>query len=190
MRALTWWDHGTESIWSQPWGMAIMGPLRGTRLSLIPAGVVPWSVWLTEHPETQVLDLPGYRKRPFNNDFVIGIALGENAKAYPFTATSEVAIVNDQIGEFPVVVLVNAESKAIHAFIRKTASNDLEFALKDGKLVDQQTGSSWDATRGLAVDGPLRGEVLQRVPYMTAFDWAWENFYPHTEFFEKADIGR
>ena len=139
MRALTWWDHGTESIWSQPWGMAIMGPLRGTRLSLMPTGVVPWSVWLAEHPETQVLDLPGYRKRLFNNDFVIGIALGENAKAYPFTATSEVAIVNDQIGEFPVVVLVNAESKAIHAFIRKTASNDLEFALQDGELVDQQT---------------------------------------------------
>ena len=37
MRAMTWWDHKTESIWSQPWGMAIDGPLEGTRLKLIPA---------------------------------------------------------------------------------------------------------------------------------------------------------
>ena len=54
--------------------------------------------------------------------------------------------------------------------------------------MDLQTGSTWDFDRGIAVDGPLRGEVLQRVPYITSFDWAWEDFYPHTEFY-KGDKG-
>ena len=183
MRAMTWWDHETESVWSQPWGTAIRGPLEGTRLNLIPAGIVPWAVWQAEHPETLVLNLPGYRSRQFNSDFVIGIALGEHAKAYPFEITSEEAVVNDQIGEFPVVVLVDAETKAIHSFLRTVRDENLVFTLQEGKLVDLQTGSFWDATRGIAIDGPLRGEVMQRVPYITSYDWAWEDFYPHTEFF-------
>ncbi len=29
MRAMTWWDHETNSIWSQPWGMSIAGELEG-----------------------------------------------------------------------------------------------------------------------------------------------------------------
>ncbi len=183
MRAMTWWDHETESVWSQPWGMAIGGPLEGRRLSLIPAGIVPWAAWHDEHPETLVLDVPGYGSRRFSSDFVIGIALGEYAKAYPFEMASEAAVVNDTIGNFPVVVLVDAETKAIHSFLRNTEDGDLEFSLQDGKLVDLQTGSHWDGNRGLAIDGPLRGEVLQQVPYITSFDWAWEDFYPHTEFF-------
>ena len=116
---------------------------------------------------------------------MIGIALGEHAKAYPFEITSEEAIVNDQIGDFPVVVLVDAETKAVHTYLRKAMDEDLVFALQEGRLVDLQTGSFWDATRGIAIDGPLRGEVLQRVPYITSYDWAWEDFYPHTEFFRR-----
>jgi len=184
MRAMTWWDHETESVWSQPWGTAIKGPLEGTRLSLIPAGIVPWAAWQAEHPETLVLSLPGYRGRQFNSDFVIGIALGEHAKAYPFRITSKEAVVNDRIGDFPVVVLADAETKAIHSFLRTVRDENLVFTLQEGKLVDLQTGSFWDATRGIAVDGPLRGEVLQKVPYITSYDWAWEDFYPHTEFFQ------
>ena len=41
----------------------------------------------------------------------------------------------------------------------------------------------WDVARGIAVEGPLTGTVLQQVPYMTSFDWAWEDFYPHTEIY-------
>ena len=52
MNAMTWWDHDTESVWSQPWGSAIRGPLEGTALTLIPASIVPWPTWLDEHPDT------------------------------------------------------------------------------------------------------------------------------------------
>ncbi len=188
MRAMTWFDHETGSVWSQPWGLAIDGAIAGTRLTLIPVGIMPWDAWLTGHPDTLVLDagrgfLFGAPRQKFSSDFVIGIALGEAAKAYPFLLASQKGIINDRIGPFPVVVLANPETKAIQAFLRIVGQDELAFTLQGDTLVDQQTGSTWDLDRGIAVDGPLRGEVLQRVPYITSFDWAWEDFYPHTEFY-------
>ena len=35
-----------------------------------------------------------------------------------------------------------------------------------------------------AVEGPLRGELLQEVSYSTAYDWAWLDFYPDTEIYQ------
>ena len=187
-RAMTWWDHETGSIWSQPWGMAIEGTLKGTQLQMIPAGVVPWATWLADHPDTLLLEVGrpgfgGYKER-FTENYVIGIALGEYAKAYHFPAASREAVVNDQIGPFPVVVLADAETKAVHVYLRRAGDRELDFTLRDGLLVDQQTGSTWEVARGIALDGPLRGELLQQVPYMTAYDWAWKDFYPDSKVYE------
>ncbi len=35
--AMTWWDHSTGSIWSQPLGEAIAGPLKGETVELLPS---------------------------------------------------------------------------------------------------------------------------------------------------------
>jgi hypothetical protein len=45
MNAMTWWDHESESVWSQPWGRAIAGPLKGIELELLPSELVPWETW-------------------------------------------------------------------------------------------------------------------------------------------------
>jgi len=114
---------------------------------------------------------------------VIGIALGEDAKAYPFGLASDEGAVNDWIGEFPVVVVADSETRSIQAFVRSAGGRELGFIRQEDAIVDIQTGSKWDFAKGPAVEVPLRGEALQRVPYITAFDWAWEDFYPHTEFY-------
>ena len=80
--------------------------------------------------------------------------------------------------------MADDDSKAVHTYLRRTGTEDLEFDLRDGLLVDRETSSSWDVARGIAVDGPLRGTVLQQVPYMTAFDWAWQDFYPQSELYK------
>ena len=117
MRAMNWWDHETDSVWSQPWGRAIRGPLEGTRLNLIPAGIVPWATWLREHPDTLLLDNGG-RGQAFRPDYVIGVTLGEYAKAYRYESASQQEVLNDQIGPFPVVVLTDPETKAVHLYLR------------------------------------------------------------------------
>ena len=45
---------------------------------------------------------------------------------------------------------------------------------------DLETGSTWNIEAGIATAGPLRGTVLQRAPYVSAFYWAWEDFNPNT----------
>ena len=45
---------------------------------------------------------------------------------------------------------------------------------------DPETGSTWNIEAGIATAGPLRGTVLQRAPYVSAFYWAWEDFNPNT----------
>ncbi|MCH8207041.1 MAG: DUF3179 domain-containing protein [Chloroflexi bacterium] len=207
MKAMTWWDHGTESIWSQPWGTAIAGPLEGTALTLIPASIVPWSTWINEHPETTVvandLDMPRLdilsgieyfegvapRDSSQRDDFVIGVALGESAAAYRFTLASELRVINDRVGEHPVAVFVDPDTRSIHVFLRTVHGRDLDsdevvFELdQDGRLLDVETGSVWNAATGEAIDGPLSGAILQPVPWTTSFVWAWRDFFPHTRFY-------
>ena len=47
--AMTWWDHDTGSIWSQPLGEAIAGPRRGQRLEPYPVTLTKWDAWLERH---------------------------------------------------------------------------------------------------------------------------------------------
>ena len=92
-------------------------------------------------------------------------------------------MVNDWIGTIPVVVLADPVTKAVNVFHRMEGERELTFALIDGRLIDIRTESTWDPSRGIALEGQLLGESLQRVPYVTAYDWAWEDFYPHSKFY-------
>jgi hypothetical protein len=186
MNAMTWYDHATESIWSQPWGRALTGPLKGTQLQLLPFSLVPWSTWAEEHPNTLAL-IPdgrgGSRQRPSDN-FVLGVAIGELARAYRYEDALGVIIINDMMGQFPLLVHVNPETRSIHIFIRQIADGtELVFSGDAEMLVDDVTGSIWDPERGLAIDGELRGQVIREIPYISSFDWAWHDFYPHSDFY-------
>ena len=126
--AMTWYDHQTFSVWSQPWGRAIFGPLKGTQLKLIPASILPWGTWLADHPDTMVLELDGLKygdsRAEFRAGYVVGVTLGEHAKAYPFRVTSQMGVVNDRVGPFPVMVSADAESKAVHVYLRKVGDRN------------------------------------------------------------------
>ena len=50
-------------------------------------------------------------------------------------------------------------------------------------LVDAETGSTWDMSRGLAREGEFQGQALLRLPYLSSFDWAWLDFHPNSEFY-------
>jgi hypothetical protein len=184
MNAMTWWDHETESIWSQPWGRSIEGHYKGTELFLLPSKITTWGNWKAEYPETLAMTTAynrvGFRQK-FDPDFVIGLILAEQAKAYYYRDVAEAGTVNDFLGDIPVFVWAADEN--FHAYVRQAGGQTLTFLLDGDLLVDEETGSTWDISRGLATTGPLKGEGLQPVPSTTAFDWAWEDFYPGTEFY-------
>lgn len=185
MNAMTWWDHKTESVWSQPWGRAIQGELKGVELFLLPSQLTTWGQWKAEHPDTLVMNT-GYNRlsvfrQEFNPDFVIGLILAEQAKAFYYRDVEAAGVVNDFVGDIPV--LVWAADSNFHAYIRQVDDRVLIFRLEEGELVDEETGSTWDPARGLATSGPLTGQGLQSVPSSSAYDWAWLDFYPDSAFY-------
>jgi hypothetical protein len=52
---LVMYDRQTKSLWPQALGQAVMGPLTGTTLDLVPVQMVAWTDWLAEHPRGKVL---------------------------------------------------------------------------------------------------------------------------------------
>jgi hypothetical protein len=183
--AMTWWDHTTESIWSQPWGRAIRGELKGVELFLLPSQLTTWSAWKSEHPQTLVMN-SGYSRlsvfrEQFDPDFVVGLLLAGEAKAFYYGDVAAAGVVNDFVGDVPVMVW--AADNNFHAYVRQVDDRLLTFRVQDGELIDEETGSTWDVTRGLATDGPLAGQGLQSVPSSSAYDWAWLDFYPDSAFY-------
>lgn len=187
MNAMTWYDHETHSLWSQPWGRAIIGKLKGIQLELLPFQLTTWSSWREQHPETLAMVTDQNRllwhRQSFNPDFVIGLVFAERAKAYPFPLAQEKRLINDLIGDIPIVLWVQGES--YHAYRRQIDKRTLmlNFHETNGKITDLGTGSVWDLDRGIAIDGPLTGEGLLEIPSLSAYDWAWRDFYPDTEFY-------
>ena len=187
---MTWFDHSTGSIWTQPWGRALDGEFKGTQLKLLPFSLVPWSTWREEHPETLALAIDGdfARQQLPSDDFVIGLAIGDLARAYPFSTAREAVVINDNLGDIPVLVYVNPDNRNIHLFVRQLSDGtELIFTTDTvDVLVDEETGSRWNPERGLAVEGELRGEGLRELPYISSFDWAWLDFYPQSDFYSVA----
>lgn len=188
MSAMTWYDHTTNSIWSQPWGRAIRGEFKGTQLFLFPSQVTTWGSWKAEHPETLAMTngvgnntFLSRTRQGFDPRFVIGLVLADESNAYYFSDVALVGVVNDVLGDFPIAVW--AKDDRFHAFIRQVGDRTLTFRAEGDTLIDEETGSTWDVVRGLAVDGPLKGEVLQSVPSSTSYDWAWRDFYPDAQFY-------
>lgn len=189
LNALTMFDHETESVWGQVWGKALFGPRAGQTLELLPATLAPWSTWRATHPHALAMStgVGGFRlfREGARDDFVIGVALGDVARAYRWRDASRVGVVNDLVGDVPVVVAGNPMSRNIAVFGRIVGDRLLTFRLDLDReeLVDDETGSRWNTSTGVAVSGPLRSSVLKNIPWSPAFDWAWMNHYPHSTFY-------
>jgi hypothetical protein len=185
--AMTWFDHATGSIWSQPIGTALAGELKGTRLRQIPSTLHTWEAFRTQYPDAKVMatgsgGLKLFRETP-RDDWVIGVALGDDASAVYFPFALRQGVVHADVGGAPVLVWADAESRTVRAYLARVEDRTLSFeSLDDGRLRDRETGSIWDARTGLAQQGELAGKNLSPVPWTSSFDWAWRDFYPNAEF--------
>ena len=212
MNALVMYDHQTRTLWSQFLGSGVKGPLAGVDLDFLPVVHTQWSLWLEANPGTLVLDkggrylfdtyegyysggsagVIGETRRDDRLDrkaLVVGVSLGGGTKAYPLEALAAKPVVNDSLGGEDVLVYMERKTETALAYDRAVDGRALTFRLSQegigamALLVDEETGTSWLALTGKAIDGPLKGKVLTRAPSHLSFWFAWKDWNPGTELF-------
>jgi len=116
-------------------------------------------------------------------DLVVGIELGDRAKAYALATLQEQTPISDTIGTTPVLVAVAADGKSVRAFERRLDGDTLELYAVAGAqppaFFDAGSGSQFDF-RGVAVSGPLEGRELPRIPSITEFWFDWHEYHKDT----------
>ena len=155
MNAFVMYDHQTDSEWAHFTGAAITGPFAGTKLEILPAFHTTWGQWKKLHPDTLVLDKEGEYGSPFyefdsyefyysdgsagvfgetrsddrlhRKEFVLGLLMDGQAKAYAFGDLNEHPVVNDSFAGQELVVTFDPESATGGVFSRKVAGRTLTF---------------------------------------------------------------
>lgn len=221
---LVMFDRKTETLWQQFTGEAIVGDYVGTTLTQLPSQIISFKQFKNSYPNGMVLSREtghnrNYGANPYtgyddvNNtplfgagndngrlppmEKVIGVKLNEQQKAYPYSITQEKRVINDTIGDTPLLIThtdgatsamdaariaESKESGSTSVFKRILDDKELSFTLKGDKIVDEQSGSVWTVT-GKAVEGDHKGKQLETVTYGDYFAFAWLVFWPDTEIY-------
>jgi hypothetical protein len=212
------YDHQTESLWSHIMGQSIGGQYEGTQLTFIPARHTDWQSWLELHPDTLVVSPGLYGSDPYEGyylsasqgvigrpnerndreealhpkEYVIGVRLGGQAKAYPFSVLGREPVVNDQVGNIPVAVLFDSATVSGTVYDRQLENGTI-LTFKPGSherlVIDAETGSEWDTLTGLAVSGELQGTQLESVPNTYSFWFGWIDYHAESSVYRGAGAG-
>lgn len=216
------YDRKTRTLWNQFTGRPVLGELATTDLELeiLPVVLTTWEAWSAQHPETEVLDIDtGYERtyRPgaaYADYFasadpwfavsrrddrlplkarVFGLVLDGVPKAYPVDRLAQARVVNDVVGETPVVLVADRGTVTVHALDREgqqrvyDAGAEVRAFLRGDRvfragpepgIVIDGTGESWRITEEALV-GP-EGEQAPRVNGVLAYWFGWFEFHPRT----------
>lgn len=187
-------DHTTESWWRQANGEAVAGPLRGTTLEELPSRQVTLRQWLTLYPASRIMQgdpaftaqyaqdfafergtsrsrLTGTDPRSWEEkSWVVGLRVGEAARAYDWNQLLRESAINDTLGGRPIVIAVAADSASFYAFVRPDA----------GTRFTVSTDSLRAGTRAYAFNGRGPSGALEAMVASQEFWHSWRTFNPAT----------
>ncbi len=120
---------------------------------------------------------------------IVGLSIGDNAKAYRVADLQQVRLINDTLGGLNVVVVASPDSRAGRIYERGNTTFSLpptdEPDVPPSVLVDG-TGTAWQVTETGLVNQSDTSEVLPRIPSLTSFWFGWFQYHPDTEVFRPA----
>jgi hypothetical protein len=112
-------------------------------------------------------------------ELVLGVEHDGVTRAYPYQTVAETGVVNDTVGDRPVVV-ATAPGRTLVAYDRRIDGRPRRFAAA-GETFLRASGSRWRRTTGVAVDGPHAGVRLTRANDLPPLFWlGWSKFNPET----------
>jgi hypothetical protein len=137
------------------------------------------------NPDMVPADQAGYMK---DEDVVLGILIDGQARAYPWWLTSNYHVVNDTVGEDPLLITlceVCGGAAAFRPIVTELPHIPLSFqicgiGLGTIEIVDYQTLSKWRPFLGTAFEGPLKGRSLENYALLMMTWKEWRQSYPQT----------
>jgi len=202
-------DAETGSWWQQVSGEAILGPLKGKRLRLLPSDQLTFTLWREESRGGRVLapiaavaaanryaradweqrmtktPAPGSADRQLEpRTLVLGVEVRGVARAYPLASMNAVGVVLDDIAGTAIAIVRAPDGRSTRVFDRTVDGRPLELIVKADaspfRLADANTGSEWTFS-GIAVSGPLQGRQLARLPFLEEYWFDWKTYHPSTD---------
>jgi hypothetical protein len=110
-------------------------------------------------------------------ELVLGIEIGETARAYPLNQLGDAAV-NDEIDGQPIVVFSAALGPSGAAYDPTVDGARLTFESTVDGSRDIESGSQWNFA-GLALEGDLAGRQLTLLPSRTAFWFSYLSAFPN-----------
>ena len=195
------YDQETLSLWNQFTGKPVVGPLTGSgiELKVLPVAITNWAAWSKKHPNTTVLSLEtGFERdytpgRPYGEyfasadlmfpalvdderleakDYVYAVRVDGLAKAWPLLDFEGGQVINDQIGDLPIVLIGDTETRTVRAYLR---NDDREIkGSGDSSTVVVLDDEVWKIEEGGLAH--TDGRVMERLPGHIAYWFAWQGF--------------
>ncbi len=202
-------DATTKSWWRQATGVAIAGKLKGTQLKEIISAQMSLEDWLKLHPNSVTLlpdsnftrrydNLKGFDEGTINSSlekrdsaswkfksWVVGVKVNNAAKAYDWNMLQHQKLIQDSIDGVPLLLSADTNAKDFFVLNRKINGQSLSFTYDapTALLHDQQTNSTWQIS-GLCIDGPSKGNQLEKIQSYQEFWHSWQSFHPETEMYK------
>lgn len=166
----------------EPLVVSVEDPVTAARLQW--GGVLRGGIPELNNAETVSVAEAGYM---LDDEVVFGAVVDGEARAYPVRILGHHELANDTLGGEPVSLVYCTLCRTPVFYHREVAGQVLDFETSgllensNKVMVDVQTDSLWNQLTGEAFAGPLRGEVLDRLP-MVVTTWAdWIAQHPGTD---------
>jgi hypothetical protein len=216
------YDRQTRTLWNQLTGEPVLGKLVGSnvKLDLLPVVVTTWESWQKQHPDSVVLDLDTGYQRPYTpgaaygdyfsnaetmfpvwqrssllqtKDRIYALQVDGIPKAYPLKTLTEEQVINDSIGQTPIVLIASRGEITVDGVNQRVgkvsydAGGEVRAYLRgeetfspssEEDTVLDSKGRPWVVTEEALV-GP-DGEFATRVNGHLAYWFGWVSFFPKT----------
>ncbi len=166
------YDRQTESLWSQLMHQAVAGPMKGTRLTMVPSMHTRWDVWREMHPQTRVLSTETGFRRDYNRNPYAGYDSSPGLY-FPVAFLSQRYHPKERV----LGLQYKGRIKA-YPFVELAKAGDR------GRITDRVAGEllrvEYDAPRR---SGQVFGPDGEALAVVSAFWFAWYAFHPETEIY-------
>lgn len=191
-------DNTTKSWWQQSTGQAVAGPSKGEALPEVESIQVTTSKFFSLYPFGLIMQAEEVSKEMYDSlgrfergkskgkltrtdslswkdkSWVIGVQTGDKTKAYDWNDLKAKRVINDEIGNIPIVIALSDDDQSFAVFQRPSARET--FSINNDTLKTNEKAYDFSG-RNIQT----QSDQLKRIQAYQEFWHSWRTFHPDTE---------